>query len=251
MRFELLWNIRLLCERLAAASLRRRRLERLRKTPACDLSAGHIESLELLEMARKRGIEVIYDIGANIGTWTLLAKAIIPEASVEAFEPFPAHCEGFAKACRAVTGITLHPVALGSANAPMLLRVASYTDSSSILELAQASFDHFGLTETDLISIPVRRLDDYIAEKKLAAPDLIKLDIQGFELEALRGGASALAHARALIVEVSFVELYKNQCKFSEVCEFLDRRGFSVHALGPSTSLGSPLVQADVLLLKR
>src|SRR5215472_16265103 len=88
----LLYNPRLLCERLAVASIRRRRMARLKRTPAGRLRLGHIDSLELLEMATAHiDIQVIYDIGANIGTWTLLAKAIIGGACVHAFEPLPAH----------------------------------------------------------------------------------------------------------------------------------------------------------------
>src|ERR1035441_7294981 len=95
MRPELLYNLRLVCERLATESVRRRRLARLRNTPARNLSLGHIDSLELLEIIQPAGISVIYDIGANVGTWTLLAKSIITGARVEAFEPLESHHIGF------------------------------------------------------------------------------------------------------------------------------------------------------------
>lgn len=250
MRLELLWNLRLLCERLAVASLQERRLRKLRNTPAHELSLGHIESLELLEMARASGINVIYDIGANVGTWALLAKAIFPDAIVEAFEPLPVHQVSFAKRFDVASGVTLHPIGLGPENATMPLRVTSLSDASSILRIASASYDHFGLTEVDQVPIPVRRLDDYCAEKNLIMADLIKLDVQGFELEVLTGGISVLAHAKALIVEVSFVELYENQCTFPELCSFLEQHDFRVRALGASTPIAAPLVQADVLFMR-
>ncbi|MBE0612751.1 MAG: FkbM family methyltransferase [Burkholderiales bacterium] len=250
MRLELLWNLRLLCERLATASLRQRRLRKLLNTPARNLSLGHIESLELLEMAAVKGINVIYDIGANVGTWTLLAKTVIPGAVVEAFEPLPAHQDGFAKTCGGMSGITLHPVALGPKNATMPLRVTSFSDASSILPIAKASHDHFGLTEVCQVPIPVRRLDDYCLTENFRFADLIKVDVQGFELEVLSGGISVLAHTKALIVEVSFVKLYENQCTFPELCSFLEEQDFRIHAFGASTPVGTPLVQADVLFLK-
>jgi hypothetical protein len=97
MRLELLYNPRLLCERLAIASIRSRRLAKLSNTPARGLSLGHVDSLEFLELARPLGIHSIYDIGANVGSWTLLAKSIIPNAAIEAFEPLPKHHASFQK----------------------------------------------------------------------------------------------------------------------------------------------------------
>src|ERR1700722_2955050 len=91
MRLELLYNPRLLCERLAIESVRRRRLAALKDTQAAGLALGHIDTLELVELAGQAGINVIYDIGANVGTWSLLAKALIPAARIHAFEPLAKH----------------------------------------------------------------------------------------------------------------------------------------------------------------
>ena len=91
MRLELLYNARLLCERLAIESVRRRRLAALKGTQAAGLALGHIDTLELVELAGQAGISVIYDIGANVGTWSLLAKSLIPGARIHAFEPLPKH----------------------------------------------------------------------------------------------------------------------------------------------------------------
>ena len=84
-------------ERLARLAARRRRLGRLKGTVAEQLKVGHIDSLELLELLRRKAPTVIYDIGANVGTWTLLAKAIFPAAEIHAFEPLPRHVAAFQK----------------------------------------------------------------------------------------------------------------------------------------------------------
>jgi FkbM family methyltransferase len=240
----------LLCERLAIASIQKRRLRKLRNTPARNLELGHIDSLELLEMARPVGINVIYDVGANVGTWTLLAKAIFKNASIEAFEPYSSHCKAFEVNCHEFSGISLHPIALGNENTSMALRVTNFPDASSMLPLASGGQENFGLTEVERIPVPVRRLDDYCREKALVNPDLIKLDVQGFELAVLSGAISVLTYAKALIIEVSFLELYERQCTFPEICSFLDKKNFRIHAFGISTPLGKPLVQTDVLFMK-
>jgi FkbM family methyltransferase len=206
--------------------------------------------LELLELVKSENIRVIYDIGANVGTWTLLAKAIIPSADVHAFEPIATHQSGFAQRVLGVKDVTLHPIALGSANESSLLHIADFSDASSVLPLADASRSCFGIREVDAIPVRLHRLDDYRIERQLRFPDLIKLDIQGYELEVLKGGQQCLGSAKAVLTEVSFVEFYRGQPLFEDVVRFMDDHGFRLHALSTATPVGQPLHQTDVLFLK-
>lgn len=249
MRTELLYNPRLLCERLAEMSLEGRRLARLRGTVAEGLHRGHIDSLELLELLREDPPRVIYDIGANVGTWALLAKAVFPRAEVHCFEPLDRLKGEFDARTRGVAGIHRHALALGAAAATMPMRVTDFVDASSLLEMADASFLHYRLRPAGEVMVRVERLDDYVAAAGLPPPDLVKLDIQGYELEALRGAGDCLRSASAVLSEVSFVELYKGQCLFHDVVGFLAGRGFLLCALGSGTELGHRLTQADALFV--
>jgi FkbM family methyltransferase len=246
MRKELFFNPRVLCERLAVESERRRRLAKLRGTPARELKLGHIDSLELLELCRQVGIRTIYDIGANVGTWSLLARSVLPESVVHAFEPLPACCDAFHANVAGTPGITLHQIALGSADGSATMYLGEVTDTSSLLRPGRRVQEAVAGT----CEMPVRRLDSYVSEQRMPPPDLIKLDVQGYELKVLEGGPGALSFAKALICEVSFVELYEGQCLFGDVVAFLAARGFAVSAFGRETATGTPVVQADVLFLK-
>lgn len=250
MRRELLWSPGLVCERLAHKVRQRRRLKKLRGTVAEGLTVGHIESLELLETARALGIRTIYDIGANVGTWTLLAKAVIPESTVEAFEPLAAHCSSFRKNLNAIGGVRLHPVALGPKNGLAELRVTDFSDASSLLPLVAAGHAEFGVEEVKHVGVEVRRLDDYRAEHELLFPDLMKLDVQGYELEVLKGAEECLRHTKALVVEVSFIEYYEGQCLFHDIVGFLAEFGLFLAVLGDHTPAGRLLRQTDVLFLR-
>jgi len=77
-RLSLLSNPFDLVERLAIVSKNRRRRHKLRGSPAAALDPGHIDSLELLELLEPFPPGTIYDVGANIGTWTCLAKSLFP-----------------------------------------------------------------------------------------------------------------------------------------------------------------------------
>jgi FkbM family methyltransferase len=251
MRRALFYNPRLLCERLATESHRRRRLSRLHGTAAAGLSLGHIDSLELLELLRARDIRVIYDVGANVGTWTLLAKSVFPAAEIHAFEPLPRHCDGFAANVDGLERLELHRIALGSmSDDSRSLRVTSFSDASSLLPLAARGQAEFGVNEVECLPVTLRRLDDYRTERDLPLPDLIKLDVQGFELEVLRGAELALRSAKALIAELSFAEFYEGQSLFEEFVGFVAARGFRLTALGVNTPLGQPLAQTDGLFLR-
>jgi FkbM family methyltransferase len=250
MRLELLYNPGLLCERLAIAATRRRRLSSLQGTLAGSLALGHIDTLELVDIARQAGISVIYDIGANVGTWSLLAKSLIPQANIHAFEPLPKHQEEFLRNFTGTTDVTLHSVALGSACATETLHITDFSDASSLLQPNETSRSHFGVQEVEQLPIQVVRLDDYRRERQLPFPDLIKLDIQGFELEALKGAPECLKSAKAVIAEVSFIEYYERQCFFHDLVAHLAKYELFLRAFGVNTPTGKSLGQTDVLFMR-
>ncbi len=247
MRLELFYNPRLLCERLAEISLARRRLARLRGTVAAGLTTGHIDSLELLELLRPNPPQVIYDVGANVGTWTLLAKALFPQAQIHAFEPLPRHGAKFRSATQALDGVHLHEIGLGAQPARTNLKVTDFSDASSLLPLTETGKKQWHLERVEEVPIQVERLDDWVARHRLPGPDLIKLDVQGFELEVLRGAEKSLARTRAVLLEASFQNFYQGQCRFEELVSWLAGAGLHVRAFGHGTALGRALVQSDVL----
>ena len=251
MRLRLLYNPFDLVERLAVTSRRRRRFRRLRGTPAAALGFGHIDSLELLELLHPAPPAVIYDIGANIGTWTCLAKSLFPAARVEAFEPLAQHFAKFHEWTAAWPGgVRLHGCALGPVERTATMHVMDFSDASSLLALIAEGSREFKIYPAAEQSVPVVPLDVLVAREQLPPPDLLKLDVQGYELEVLRGAEACLGAARAVLCEVSFREFYAGQPLFADVLAFLRARGFALHALGEGTALGAPLVQTDALFLK-
>jgi len=251
MRSSLLYNPFDLVERLAVASQRRRRRRKLAGTPAAALSLGHIDSLELLELLHPAPPGVIYDIGANVGTWTCLAKSVFPQARIEAFEPLAVHFDEFRKwTAPWPDDVRLHPVALGAAERAAEMHVMDYSDASSLLPVNPAGRSEFKINPVASQTVPVVPLDLFAARENLPLPDLLKLDVQGYELEVLRGGTRCLSHAGAVLCEVSFREFYSGQPLFCDVAGMLATHGFALHAIGAGTALGAPLVQTDALFIR-
>ena len=251
MRRELLTNPALLAQRIADELTRRRRLRRMRGTPCAELQAPHLDTLELLDLVQRRfAPRVIYDIGANAGTWTLLARTICPQAEVHAFEPLEALHTAYHARAASVGRATLHGIALGPATADRTMYVHHFADASSFIPLAPAEASKWPGHLREERVVHVHALDEYAASHGLPPADLLKLDVQGFELEVLKGAPSTLANASAVISEVSFREIYSGQPQFGDVAAVLATHGFKVRAFGFGIAPGVVIDQADVLFTR-
>jgi FkbM family methyltransferase len=249
MRKELFYNPLLLLERLGEFVAKKRRMSKINHTVAQDLAEGHIDSLELLELIAAENIKTVYDIGANIGTWSLLAQAILKPDAIHAFEPLPNFHPAFIRNTQKLTNIHLHKIALGAKKDTLLMNIAS--DSSSFLPLSEFQQTYFDVNKQGETKIDILPLDDYVTTNNLAQADLIKLDIQGYELEALKGAINLLQHTKYILCELSFVEFYIGQPLFHEIVAFLASHNFYSMAIKKHTHTGTRLYQTDVLFEKR
>ncbi len=249
MRKELFYNPFLLLERLGEFATEQLRMKKLNNTVAKNLSVGHIDSLELLELIKGENIKVIYDIGANVGTWSLLASAVLKPQAIHAFEPLEMFYANFQTNISNISLIKLHKIALGSKNDILTMNVAS--DSSSLLPLSELQETYFAVTMQSETSVNIVPLDQYVSEYNLPQADFIKLDIQGYELEALKGAIKLLQNTKYILCELSFVEFYIGQPLFHEIVAFLAQQNFYIMAIKKYTHAGTRLYQTDVLFEQR
>ena len=247
MRKELLYKPHLLFQRIAEKATKRARLRKLRNTCASWLTHYHIDSMELIQIAAAKGARCFYDIGANVGSWSLLCRALVPDSKIIAFEPLPEHCEQFEINLKNNKDVQLFRVALGPQEECRPLLVTSYSDASSMLPVSPEGAHLWNLENTKKVEVPVVMLDKFRAKNELTAPNLIKLDVQGFELAVLLGATETLKTVDWVLAEVSFRRFYENQVLFSELAGFLSNHGFEVHAFGDSIRAGQAQAQVDVL----
>ncbi len=247
-----LMNLLLRCAESAVFRLRRRqRHASLRGSPAANAGLDDFGTHELLRFLRPVAPRVIYDIGANRGQWTLLAKSVFPEAVVHAFEPVPEHRDAYLRNTGGLRDVYLHPVALGERAIELEMDLTTFSDSASLLRPTALMEQTYAVRPGAKLRVPVVRLDEWTAAHRLGAPDLIKLDVQGYELAALCGAPAALRCAAAVLLEVSFREYYRDQPLAGAVIAFLERAGFELAALSPDIRAGQALSQADALFVRR
>ncbi|ORB51170.1 hypothetical protein BST42_17215 [Mycolicibacterium rhodesiae] len=166
---------------------------------------------------RDRGLAptTVLDVGANRGDWTKLARDIFPAATYVMLEP---QLE-MAPYLDAV-GEPWHGVAAGSENGTLELTIWPDLVGSSFLKPDGADYP--------TRPVKIVTINHLIARENYAIPELVKLDIQGFELEALRGATQLFGVTEAFIVEVSLFS-FGGHPILREVVEFMGERGYETY----------------------
>jgi FkbM family methyltransferase len=144
--------------------------------------------------------------------------------------------------------VILFKTAVGSAEGTSKINVAESDDSSSLLnigELQVSLFPNTGRKSTE--TVKVSRLDNLLTSE-FSGNSLMKIDVQGYELEVLKGSGALLSRVNWVYVECSFLELYEGQAMFEEVDEVLVNQGFSmIQQFNTRYTKNGEAVQADCL----
>lgn len=189
------------------------------------------------------------DVGANKGQFSLLVRAHHATAPVHAFEPLEEAAAVFERLFSVDPDVTLHRFAAGPVTAQAEIHVSGRADSSSLLPISEMQDRAFpGTAAVATRTIPVRRIDDVLKDWTPIRPLLVKLDVQGFELEALKGMPDLLASADYVYAELSFIPLYEGQPLAAEVIAWLADRGLHLSYINDVSRTGAGFpAQADVL----
>jgi len=175
--------------------------------------------------------------------------ALFPQARIVAFEPLAGPAARFIRLFAGNPRVTLHRAALGPAAATAAMHVSRAADSSSLLPIGARQAEIFpGTEEVGTEQVTVAPLDSFLTASDIVAPALLKIDVQGCELEVLRGAAPLLACFEWVYVEASFQRLYVGQALAGEVADFLAHHGFvEAGRFNLARDAGGQEVQADFL----
>jgi len=184
-----------------------------------------------LDRLRRGGAsyQTILDVGANIGVFSVAASEFFPGARIEAFEPIPDCREKFLRNVARTSGTQprLWSVALGRNRSRATFHVNEHTPSSSILRmLPEHEVEFPDARRTRPIDVEIETLDDLMSAIGPSRPCLLKIDVQGYELEVLSGGPRFLAFVDDVIVECSVRPLYDGAPSAEEVISILSKHGF-------------------------
>ena len=177
----------------------------------------------------KPSATVIVDAGAHVGDTAAVLADRFPCAEVLAFEPYPDSFDRLQN--RRIPRLRAYLMALGSRRDKAVLHVNGSTASNSLLtpnEDGRALFP-VQLAGHDEVLVEVTTLDDVCDRENIEAIDLLKLDVQGYELEVFRGARRILPNVWAILCEVNLIPQYAGAVHVRDIDRHLHEAGFALH----------------------
>ena len=184
-------------------------------------------------------IKTVYDIGAHKGRWTKEHISIFPKANFIMFEANKEHAEKLKS-----RGHTTFIGVLSSDGAPAKFYKKAGTGDSLYRENTPTySEDTFEVVAT-------RTLSQVAISENLPKPDFIKLDVQGAEIDILKGAGDLLDGCSLLLAECPIVPYNLGAPELNEYLNYFKSKGFSPLRITEQHSSKGSLLQTDILFLK-
>lgn len=193
---------------------------------------------------------LIIDVGAHAGWFFHCWLDWCPQARIVAFEPT---AESFQKATElygADRRVRLFQLGLGSQTGELAFNILADSQvSNSFLTPRPAAWESIDYQTGPITqrTVPITTLDRFCAEQQIPGAYLLKIDVQGYELEVLKGATSILPRIDHVFVEAGIQRLYEDAPSFAEVCLFMESQGFHLMHLRAWHRGNRVLVETDLL----
>lgn len=165
--------------------------------------------------------KVIYDIGANKGTWTNECLKFFPEAIYYLFEPQINLKEDINSLLGTHKNIQLFSVGVGNIDGELDFTIHERDDSCSF-RFSKAEADIKGFRQ---VKVPIVKLDSFANEKNLKPPSILKIDAEGLDLDVLDGAKNLILETDIIMIEVAIMNKNINNSALN-VLNYLDQTGF-------------------------
>lgn len=176
---------------------------------------------------------VLFDVGGYLGEYTRLFLAAKPDGRAFVFEPSDSHLCLLRKNLAGCKNVEILPFGLGSEAA----RLPLYKNCgvSGLASLSQRRLDHYNITMEQMETVEIRSLDAVIEEKRIGTIDLLKIDVEGHELEVLKGASRCFEHDRIKLVQFEFGGCnLDTRTTLQDFFYFFKQHGMSVAIVAPS-----------------
>jgi FkbM family methyltransferase len=186
-------------------------------------------------------VHLIVDVGAFNCGYTSLALKRYPQCQVIAFEPTPASIKEFEKNLSEYADrIVLYPVALSSKAGQLNLYVTNYGPANSLYPQAlEHQRQNPEVREQETVSVAVSTLDEKLShEHKIV---ILKIDVEGGEIDVLIGAAKVLERCSYVIIEISLARdaTVEDQAVF-EIFRIMNETSFSLYSFADLYRLDPP-----------
>lgn len=198
--------------------------------------------LKTLVLLQKNGLAIstVYDIGANKGRWSRDMKRVLSRSNFFLFEANESHRKKLAS-----RGFPFFICVLGSKEE--IRRFYSIGGTGDSLYLEKTT--HY--EEANSIEVKTCTLKAIVQENNLPAPNFIKLDVQGAELEILTGSDGLLEQCHAIYMECPVLEYNAGAPSFDDYIQFMLDRGYVPTQVLEQHLINGALTQFDILFIRK
>jgi len=178
-------------------------------------------------LLRNQNVQTIFDVGGNRGQSVKEYRDFFPSAKIYSFEPFGGVMDKLTQACQTDGNAVAVQAAVSDENGSQTLYVTARTTMNSLKRISRKYQEHQTVVPQEVRTVT---LDSFCETEGVTHIDVLKLDIQGGELLALRGAAGLLAaHVVDVIYsEVLFTTQYEQQTEVFQLHGYLHKLGYQV-----------------------
>jgi FkbM family methyltransferase len=186
---------------------------------------------DMKRLLSKFEVKYIIDGGAHQGDFSSSILTVFPQAHVYAFEPQNSSWELLRQAAIRNPSIKAFQCALGAESGTATFHINKSTLTSSLLPSSKQGLkyhkEYNQPCRTEMVQVV--SLKEFLAKESLPHIDILKLDLQGYELQALKGLGDFLSCVKLIYTEVNFLNAYDQGCLFTNLSQYLQEHQFEFY----------------------
>ncbi len=215
-------------------------IKKLSRSLGVDLKRYNVQTSEAAKMQRLlayHNIDLVFDVGANIGQYAKLLRELGYSGRIVSFEPLSSAYSQLKAVSEKDPLWEIAPqTAIGNQEGEIVINIAGNSYSSSALPMLDAHLESapesaYSGSET----VKLSRLDtlakDYIKSETKSI--FLKIDVQGLEKQVLEGATAILPLVKGIKLELSLVPLYEGQVLFKEMIDIVEKLGYELYGIEP------------------
>jgi FkbM family methyltransferase len=215
-------------------------IKKLSRSLGVDLKRYNVQTSEAAKMQRLlayNNIDLVFDVGANIGQYAKLLRELGYSGRIVSFEPLSSAYSRLKAVSEKDPLWEIAPqAAIGNQEGEIIINIAGNSQSSSALPMLDAHLESapesaYSGSET----VKLSRLDtlakDYIKSETKSI--FLKIDVQGLEKQVIEGATAILPLVKGIKLELSLVPLYEGQVLFKEMIDIVEKLGYELYGIEP------------------
>ena len=222
-----------------------------------EVSKVNKEGTHLFRLKKFMGLlntDLVLDIGANIGQFARDIRKTGYDRKIISFEPLSEVYDELIKNSLNDKKWKVYPkCAVGNSNSAVTINVSKNLFSSSVLNILDAHVNSASDSKyIDSYLVDQIKLDDIALDENFNSI-FLKIDVQGYELDVLKGAIKLLDKISLIKVEISYTQLYENSTNWKSLVDFLNNKGFEIWDVenGFRNPKNYRLLQSDLILVNK